>query len=147
MLQKCDIVQRMKHLVLDRFHAFLLQVQRSRTVARDEVFLVMYRLERCRPADIRAALADRGLDRITVYRTIRFMLEIGAAHELTNGMIELSDQFKHHHHHFSCSECGGETSFNDDRLEQALVAVSRAQGWELESHQIELAGRCSSCAR
>lgn len=132
-------------LMLDRFHWHLRGAPYSRTAARDAVFLALCRLGRCRRADIRAALQDQNLDRVTIYRTLKLFLETGIAHELVNGQIELSDRFRQHHHHFSCSRCGREISFNDDNLEQALVRLAQRRGLVLEGHAIELTGRCSIC--
>jgi Fe2+ or Zn2+ uptake regulation protein len=138
-------LQHMTTLLLDRFHTYASSLGRSRTPVRDEVFLTLSRLGRCRPADIRSAMAGKQFNRITVYRTIRFLLEIDAAHELPNGMLELTDRFNQHHHHFSCSQCGRELAFNDERLEQVLAATAHDQGWQLDSHQVELSGRCHRC--
>lgn len=146
MLQKHVIVLRhMGHIMLDRFHSHLRGTPYSRTTARDAVFLALYRLGRCRRTDVRAALQNQNIDRVTVYRTLKLFLEAGIAHELVNGQIELSDRFSQHHHHFSCSQCGREISFNDNNLEQALTRLAQLRGLVLEGHAIELTGRCSSC--
>jgi Fe2+ or Zn2+ uptake regulation protein len=137
----------MNQLSLERLHQYLAEIHHSRTAARDAVWLALHRLGRCRPAAVRTALAESNLDRVTIYRTLRFFRESGILHELPNGMIELTDRFKQHHHHFVCRRCGREISFNDQPLERALARIASAQRIKLEAHQVELTGLCPECTR
>jgi len=145
MLQKSGMLQHMNPVAVERLHTHLSRIHRSHTRARDEVMRALHYQGRTRPRDVHAFLKDARLDRITIYRTIRFFREEGIIHELPNGTIELSDQFKQHHHHFLCTRCGREVRFNDKRLESALNQLVKPMGVRLESHQVELTGLCRLC--
>jgi len=137
----------MNQLIIDRLHQYLADLHHRRTAARDSVMLALHRLGRCRPAAVRAELANSGLDRVTIYRTLRFFRDHGMLHELPNGMIELTDRFKSHHHHFVCRRCGREVDFNDQSLERSLASIAQAHQFKLEGHQVELSGLCPACAQ
>ena len=137
---------RMNQLAIERLHSYLAEIRHSRTAARDTVVLALHRLGRTRPAAVREALAGSGFDRVTIYRTLRFFRDNGILHELPNGMIELTDRFKRHHHHFVCRRCGREVIFNDAALEHTLDRIATANRLKLEGHQVELTGLCQVCA-
>jgi Fe2+ or Zn2+ uptake regulation protein len=135
----------MNPIAVERLRTHLISIGRSRTRARDEVMRALHYLGRTRPRDVHMRLKHSGLDRVTIYRTIRFFREEGIILELPNGTIELSDQFRQHHHHFLCRQCGREVGFNDDRLENTMRSLATTLGVSLESHQVELSGLCRVC--
>lgn len=95
-----------------------------------------------------AAKLEGQLDRATVYRTIDVFKRLGFVREVPGGwrqLVELGDRFDPHHHHLTCTACGKAVVFEDKGLEAQLVGVARQQGYVLESHQLELTGRCQSC--
>ena len=90
------------------------------------------------------------LDRASVYRTLHLLLELDVLREVGLGRgrrYELSDRFDDHHHHFVCSQCGRTDSFEAADLETVMQRLSLRQGFTLESHQVELTGRCSNCTK
>jgi Fe2+ or Zn2+ uptake regulation protein len=48
-----------------------------------------------------------------------------------------------HHHHLVCSACGRVADVEEVGL--ALEDVQRRTGWQVESHRLELYGRCPVC--
>ncbi|HVQ44912.1 MAG TPA: Fur family transcriptional regulator [Candidatus Saccharimonadia bacterium] len=99
-------------------------------------------------------LADRaagdGVDSVTVYRTIALFTRLGFVREIGMGrhrLLELSDDFGEHHHHFWCSQCGAVTDFDNPELEQAIHAASQALGLTVQAHQLEITGLCAACSR
>jgi Fur family ferric uptake transcriptional regulator len=130
--------------MLDRFHSYLQQQGKSRTAARDQVFLTLKRLGPCTKSQLREALTGQ-LDRATVYRTVDLLLRLQVAHLVRYRLVELSDPFRQHHHHFVCRGCGQEHNFNDEGLELALSALAGHAGWQLDAHQVELTGMCEAC--
>jgi Fur family ferric uptake transcriptional regulator len=53
----------------------------------------------------------------------------------------------HHHHHIVCERCGRVVAFEDDRLEQAIVALGARPDFTVSSHEVTLRGECASCGR
>jgi Fe2+ or Zn2+ uptake regulation protein len=98
-----------------------------------------------------AALAESMvgvLDRASLYRTLKLFRGLGIIDELGYGrdrMIELSDRYAPHHHHLRCNACGKVTNLDEPTLEAALQDLASANNFILESHVIELSGRCVSC--
>jgi len=137
----------MTSLILAKFHWYLMGTPFSRTQARDDVFVALYRLGRCRPKQLREKLGSTAIDRVTIYRTLRFFIAQGIVVRLPNDTIELTDRFKQHHHHLVCSRCGKEIGFNDDAIEKAIHAQVANRDFRLEAHQVELTGTCGSCLR
>ncbi|MEO7617599.1 MAG: transcriptional repressor [Candidatus Saccharibacteria bacterium] len=88
------------------------------------------------------------LDRASLYRTLKLFRELGIIDELGYGldrMIELSDRYAPHHHHLRCNLCGKVTNLDEPSLEEALRNLAATNQFVLESHVIELSGRCADC--
>lgn len=137
----------MNSLILAKFHWYLMGTPFSRTETRDEVFVALYRLGRCRPKQLREKLTTAVIDRVTIYRTLQFFIAQGIVTRLPNETIELTDRFKQHHHHLVCSHCGKEIGFNDDAIERAIKHQMANRDFRLDSHQVELTGICGQCLR
>jgi Fe2+ or Zn2+ uptake regulation protein len=91
---------------------------------------------------------EGGVDKVTAYRTLDLFRRLQVIQELSYGrnkMIELSDDFVAHHHHFWCRECGKLTDFDDSKVEDALRDAVDASGAEIMSHHIEITGVCREC--
>ena len=82
----------------------------------------------------------------TVYRTLN---ALAAENELTavelpgaSARYEIAQQ-DHHHHHFQCTHCDRVFDVHACPGDMAPLAP---QGFVVESHEITLYGRCSTCA-
>jgi Fur family ferric uptake transcriptional regulator len=87
----------------------------------------------------------------TVYRTMRLLADSGLAiarqfggagqtrYEAASG--------KEHHDHLICTSCGDIVEFANERIESLQELVARRHGFEVESHRLELYGRCARCRR
>jgi Fe2+ or Zn2+ uptake regulation protein len=123
----------------------LSQHQKSYTRQRELVYLAIAKLGPCTKRAVVEHLQGL-LDPVSVYRAIDVFVELGIVQVLRYHLVELSDPFRQHHHHFVCRQCGQESNFNNDRLERALTAFAAARGITLESHQVELSGLCHQCS-
>lgn len=89
------------------------------------------------------------VDRATIYRTIELFEKLAIIRKIQIGwkyQLELTDDFAHHHHHFSCTGCGVISAIAEDaELEARLVALALAASFEASEHQIEIHGLCSHC--
>jgi Fe2+ or Zn2+ uptake regulation protein len=89
-----------------------------------------------------------GIDLVTVYRTIALFKQLNLVQEIGIGsrrLLELTDDFTNHHHHFWCSSCGKILDFDDDSFEEAIKSAANKLGIEIESHQVEMVGLCQDC--
>lgn len=92
----------------------------------------------------------KGLDKVSVYRTVKLFGEIGITHRLWTGFqskIELSEAFSPHHHHFTCIKCGQSISLKSETLETSLHELEKQHGFQLTHHSVELSGYCNNCSK
>ncbi len=88
------------------------------------------------------------IGRATVFRTIKLLqeLEIVCRVPLEDGGVRYEQSRSGvHHHHLICSECGSVTEFSDPSLDAAIEQNATSAGFELDSHNAELYGRCAAC--
>jgi Fur family ferric uptake transcriptional regulator len=92
-----------------------------------------------------------GVGRATVYRALEQLenLELIQRVDVKGDAagFERLDPSGHHHHHIVCQECGRVVAFEDDRLEQAIVALGARPDFTVSSHEVTLRGECASCGR
>jgi len=94
----------------------------------------------------------RGLDArvsvATVYRTMKLLAECGIAipRRFDDGQTRYEPAGRRgHHDHLICTGCGQIVEFENERIEELQVRVARSHGFEVESHKLELYGRCEAC--
>ena len=88
------------------------------------------------------------LDRATTYRIITLFETLGFVTRSWNGFkstIELSDAFVAHHHHATCTHCGGTQRVESSEVEQALIHVTDSLAFTMTEHSLELRGLCQQC--
>lgn len=88
-----------------------------------------------------------GIGRATVFRSLELMTELGVLErlDLPNGDHAYVPCEPVHHHHVVCSTCGRVTEIDDRGLAAAVEDIERRTGWQVESHRLELYGRCPRC--
>ena len=104
-------------------------------------------------ADELLALAKaRGVrvGRVTVYRTLRTMVEAGLVEERTFDRTRLL--YEHtvghrHHDHMVCVECRRIVEFANPKIESEQEKVAQSHGFELLHHSHVLFGVCGRCRR
>jgi Fe2+ or Zn2+ uptake regulation protein len=99
-------------------------------------------------ADLMADARARrlGIGRATIFRALDLFTELNVLERLDL----LSGEHAYvpcepvgHHHHIVCSACGRVTEIEEVGL--ALEEIQRRTGWQVESHRLELYGRCPRC--
>lgn len=87
--------------------------------------------------------------RATVYRALEQLEGLGLIQKVDLGGdaagYERVDPSGHHHHHIVCEQCGRVVAFEDEGLEQAIVALARRPDFKVSSHEVTLRGRCENC--
>ncbi|SEN65818.1 peroxide-responsive transcriptional repressor PerR [Lihuaxuella thermophila] len=82
----------------------------------------------------------------TVYNNLRVFKEAGLVRELTYG--DASSRFDANmdeHYHVICRKCGKITDFEYPSLVDVEREASRATGYHVDSHRMEIYGTCPTC--
>ena len=93
---------------------------------------------------------EPGIGYATVYRTLKLFAEAGIAREIHFGDGQTRYEpasGRDHHDHLICTGCGRIVEFENERIEELQLRVARSHGFEVESHKLELYGRCDRCRR
>jgi Fur family transcriptional regulator, ferric uptake regulator len=86
----------------------------------------------------------------TVYRTLKLFAEAGIAREIQFG--DGQTRYEHvaegeHHDHLVCTLCGAITEFRNDTIEKLQNEIAEGYGFIIETHKLELYGRCAKCRK
>lgn len=96
----------------------------------------------------RVAAVTPEIGRATVFRTIELLLNLGALERVHTG-DERRDAYvicrDGHHHHLVCSVCGTVAETAGCTIGEAVAAMARQAGYEVEHHWLEIVGRCPRC--
>jgi Fur family ferric uptake transcriptional regulator len=132
---------------IDKLQTSLMQGGYKVTTPRKRVYTVL--ANSSEPLS-NSAVIDRakGVDRVSVYRTLELFESLGITHRTWNGFkstVELSDRFSPHHHHFTCTTCGKIATFKSKEIENALHVFEKDTGRTIAYHVVELNGLCEMC--
>lgn len=97
-----------------------------------------------------ARALDRRVSVATVYRTLKLLGESGlaVARNFGEGQTRWESAIgRAHHDHLVCTGCGAILEFANDEIERLQTLVARRHGFQVESHRLELYGRCAACRR
>lgn len=88
-----------------------------------------------------------GLGRATIFRSLDVLAELGLVErlDLPNGEHAYVACEPAHHHHVVCSSCGRSTEVGDLGIGEMSEAIERATGYRIDTHRLELFGRCPTC--
>ena len=120
----------------------------SLTTARKLVFRALLDKEPQTMAELTKTLGTK-IDRASIYRVVALFEQLGIVDRLQIGWkykLELSDSFRAHHHHITCTSCGKTQMFEESRvIEFELKQLAEEAGYVETGHQLELRGLCRSC--
>ncbi len=104
-----------------------------------------------RPRELQALLASEGvrMDRVSVYRNLGALLDLGLLHRVvgSRAVRPCSEKKPRCHHAIVCTGCGSAREFHSGALERALGEVRRATRYQVQGHVLELRGICERCRR
>jgi Fur family ferric uptake transcriptional regulator len=88
-----------------------------------------------------------GIGRATIFRSLDLFEELGVLErlDLPSGDHAYVPCEPAHHHHVVCSRCGRTAEVEDHGLRAVVEDISRASGFRIESHRLELYGLCPTC--
>lgn len=135
--------------MLDKFHELLRE--RGKSITRPRSLLFEYLLK-SGPVPVAQFMRDNEnvADRASLYRALAMFHELGVIEDrIIRGqrMVELTDLYDAHHHHLTCNTCGTSVAITMPDIEQDLIELCRAYGFETSSHVIEASGLCADCRR
>ena len=97
-----------------------------------------------------ARRSDPRVSVATVYRTMKLLADHGLAFSRqfdgTQTRYEPAAG-RPHHDHLICTGCGAIEEFAEQRIETLQTRVAATHGFQVETHKLELYGRCASCRR
>ena len=120
-------------------------------VTRQRVALFKLLLNEPKPLPLQdvANKLDDKLDLVTVYRNIESLEKIQVIKKIYTGWsyrVELSEKFRAHHHHLTCTQCSKTIRINlSDKIENELRSIGKSHDFVIKSHEVELYGLCKSC--
>jgi Fur family transcriptional regulator, ferric uptake regulator len=91
--------------------------------------------------------ARLGVTRATIFRSLDVLADLGVVErlDLPTGEHAFVACEPSHHHHVVCSSCGRSTGVADHGLEAVAEAIGRETGYRVDTHRLELFGRCPEC--
>jgi Fur family ferric uptake transcriptional regulator len=91
--------------------------------------------------------ARLGVTRATIFRSLDVLADLGVVErlDLPTGEHAFVACEPAHHHHIVCSSCGRSTGVGDHGLEAVADAIGRETGYRVDTHRLELFGRCAEC--
>lgn len=128
-----------------QFKDHLKQAGERLTAPRLGIFRILLRQAPISMAKLISRARDDGIDPVTTYRTMDLFRKLGLVQELglgRNRLLELSDTYHAHHHHFTCVVCGAISDFDNEAIERELRAAAQGLGFDVHSHQLEITGVC-----
>lgn len=125
----------------------------KRTTSRIEVVRAVAKSRRpMSHTEVIRALASRGFDRVTLYRNLLDLAEVGVLRRTDHGdhvwRYEMVSRETHvaEHPHFVCTDCGRVACLTGVAVE--ITAFDNSAPRSVRSHKVavQLSGRCNACA-
>ncbi|MEW5987512.1 MAG: Fur family transcriptional regulator [Chloroflexota bacterium] len=88
-----------------------------------------------------------GVGRMTVYRTLDLLAELGLIRPVYqgSGAAHYVIMDGGHHHHLVCSNCAGVFEFDECALEEVAHLVGQRHHFQVQGHLLEFFGLCQQC--
>jgi Fur family ferric uptake transcriptional regulator len=122
------------------------------TSQRDQILRIFLDAGRHVSAEELYALVKKvqpGIGYATVYRTLKLLADAGLAEErrFEDGFTryEYKASAGDHHDHLICNRCGEIVEFENGRIEALQQDVARKNGFQVQSHKLEIYGLCRNC--
>jgi Fe2+ or Zn2+ uptake regulation protein len=101
------------------------------------------------PRELHRELHRAGVrvDRVSVYRNVSTLLELGLLHRVlgSTAVRPCKERERRCHHAIVCTGCGRAREFHSVALERALSGVRRNTRYRVLGHLLELRGLCRRC--
>lgn len=91
---------------------------------------------------------EQATGQASVYRALKLLEECGVAgpRQFADGVTRYElDVERSHHDHLVCTSCGDIVEFENAEIEALQLAVAQSHGFAVESHRMDMYGRCPRC--
>jgi len=98
--------------------------------------------------EIYKALKPRGIGKVTVFRTLKTLLDLRLIEKVMDSSEKPFYEIKMdrpHHDHLICVDCGGITEVQWPGIERAQEKICKKRGFAVLFHRHEVFGRCEKC--
>ena len=99
--------------------------------------------------------AEPSIPSSSAYRHLGVLEQVGVVTKIVGtgdftGFELAEDLTGHHHHHLVCVGCGDVSDFSlapdvEKQLTRVFQAAAAAASYEVESHRLDVVGRCGEC--
>ena len=98
---------------------------------------------------IKEKRTDSNIGIATVYRALSFLEDVNLITSITFGTEgkKYESNFKDHHDHLICTQCGKIVEFMDDEIEKRQDKIAKKNKFKVTSHSMQLYGVCSDCQK
>ena len=133
---------------LDTLQAKGFRITQARRVILDALFNAGGHLSADDLAERVHALAPQ-VGRMTVYRTLELLCELGVVRPIYQGTGAAHYIFLHegHHHHLICNQCHQVIEFDDCTIGEIAHTISRRFNFQMQGHLLEFYGLCHRCQK
>jgi Fur family transcriptional regulator, ferric uptake regulator len=93
----------------------------------------------------RARMVDHSIDRSTLYRTLKFFVELGLVVSADMGDGETYYEIAKPHHHLVCRQCGKKQEIDHAIMEPMFDRIDQEYNFKVETNHLVLFGVCADC--
>ncbi len=119
------------------------------TRQRIALFKLLFNEPKPLPLQDIAKKLNKKLDLVTVYRNIESLESVDVVKKIYTGWnyrVELSEKFREHHHHLTCTRCSKTVRINlGQAIEDELKSIGKSHNFTITNHEVELYGFCKKC--
>jgi len=133
----------------DQCYGMLKHAQLYRTEARVAILKVLLQAASpLRQDQIAEQLPDKGRNKVTIYRTLESLVDVGLVHRAFMQERAWHFELAHHctdkqcHPHFTCSNCGTTHCLREFSMP---MAPKFYKGFVIQHQQVRLEGLCPAC--
>lgn len=138
-------------MTTNTYESILKQHKLSDTRTRRQLFDILVAQNEPCPVTVLVELANNKMNKSSVYRSVEVFEKTGIIKKVYSGWkesVELSDLFRRHHHHMTCTNCGMTISFEESTsLVRELDNITSKYNFTASNHSIEFSGLCVDCCK
>ncbi len=123
------------------------------TPQREEILKVFLSMEKHLSADELHKIVRKkkpGIGYVTVYRTMKLLLEAGLCNEVDfgDGVARFEHRYGHEHHdHLICVKCGKYEEVVKPEIEKLQDELAKERGFMPLRHKLQIFGICANCSK
>jgi len=95
----------------------------------------------------RARVVDPSIDRSTLYRTLKFFVDLGlvVSADMHDGETYYEIARPNPHHHLVCRHCGKKSEIDHVMIQPMFDQINQEYGFKIDTHHLVFFGICADC--